>query len=56
MHKKGTVPCVCVCGAGGGLGLLAFDKGAIWDFKVGRQAKRLGVEGRNLINSFKGYG
>ena len=33
-----------VCGARGGLGLLAFDTGGIWDFKVGGQAKKIGCE------------
>ena len=33
-----------VCGARGGLGLLVFDTGGIWDFKVGGQAKKIGCE------------
>ena len=33
-----------VCGTRGGLGLLAFDTGGIWDFKVGGQAKKIGCE------------
>ena len=44
MHKKGTVPCVCVCGAGSSLGLLAFDTGGIWGFKVAGQAKNIECE------------
>ena len=46
MHKKRTVPCVCV--PGGGLGLVAFETGGIWGFKVGRgQGKNIGCERGN---------
>ena len=46
MHKKRTVPCVCV--PGGGLGLVAFETGGIWGFKVGEVRRRiLGVKGGN---------